>query len=392
MAYIWDEIFEEFRLDTDMESSGTRFHYLQNMRYIHLGVMLFVAILLGYITHCLDWQFIRLLIILFVPVFIISILVSIGYKKMEDKFSPLYFANILIDMDIFLIGILSYLFGGLAGPMIYFFVYIVLLSTYLLPPKSSIIHGILALLWIGLFIVLIHFPYYMELDTYSIFWITLNYRIVLFSHGIVISVVLALSSYVGGYIYIKMKEQEKLLEEILALAYHHSITDSLTGLYDQQFFRKRLQESLYIAKAEGKKISVIMLDVDFFKNYNDTNGHLKGSETLQKVAMIINSSVRKRKGDTVARYGGDEFIVMLIDANRDVLEMVCRRIVEKVKSERFEGEEKSQPGGKLTISAGGAVFPDDCKGDYADASEIIDIADMRLYEAKRRGKATYIVK
>ncbi len=384
------EIFEDLNLDNEITSSDSRLIWLMNLRIVHLTVFFVVAGILLYISSNISSFFVNTIIFVFSPIYIISLLALTYNNKIQDKFSTLYIANILIDIDIFLVAVLSYMFGGISGPMIYFFVYIVFVSGYLLPPKSSLIHAMIALSVVGVFLILHKMPQYIEHDLYCQTWLLLSHDKIVLSHGFVISVVIVLSAYVGSYIYSNVRKQEEMLEDLFAVAYHHSISDSLTGLYDQQFFRKRLQEMLYWAKKESKKISVIMVDVDYFKQYNDANGHLKGSETLKKVAHILSSSIRKRKGDIASRYGGDEFIMMLVDADKKVLENVCRRIVDKVESEKFEGEEISQPLSTLTISAGGATFPDD-HTQCEDANELIDIADKRLYIAKQTGKNKFII-
>jgi len=104
-----------------------------------------------------------------------------------------------------------------------------------------------------------------------------------------------------------------------------SITDSLTGLYNQRHFYARLREEIARAKRQKQQLSLILLDLDDFKSYNDTHGHVAGDELLSKTGDIIHASIRENV-DSGYRYGGDEFAVLLIDADNNVAQEIGRRI------------------------------------------------------------------
>jgi len=148
-----------------------------------------------------------------------------------------------------------------------------------------------------------------------------------------------------------------------------SITDSLTGLYNQRHFYVRLKEEMVRSKRQEYELSLILLDLDDFKQYNDNFGHLAGDKLLQKVGEVIKSSVREDV-DSGYRYGGDEFAVILIDADASVAEMMSIRI--------RNGIEKACG---LTASAGYAVF-----SNSQTAEELVAAADRRLYERKEQRK------
>lgn len=148
-----------------------------------------------------------------------------------------------------------------------------------------------------------------------------------------------------------------------------SITDSLTGLYNQRHFYVRLKEEMVRSKRQEYGLVVILLDLDGFKQYNDSFGHLAGDKLLQKVGEVIKSSVREDV-DSGYRYGGDEFAVILIDADATVAEMMSMRI--------RNGIEKACG---LTASAGYAVF-----SDGLTAEELVAAADRRLYQNKEQRK------
>ncbi len=152
-----------------------------------------------------------------------------------------------------------------------------------------------------------------------------------------------------------------------------SASDSLTGLSNRRILTQRLSEELLRAQRQSHSFTVLMLDVDHFKKYNDAHGHPAGDEVLKKVANILRSCTRA--GDCTARYGGEEFAVLLSGKSGDAALQLAERIRERVAAEDFVG-------GKVTISGGIAEFPH--HGHSAEA--VISSADEALYEAKRQGR------
>ena len=158
-----------------------------------------------------------------------------------------------------------------------------------------------------------------------------------------------------------------------------SYTDAMTGLHNYRYFELRLKEEIARARREGTHISLLIFDVDYFKNYNDTLGHPAGDEVLRKVGKILQSSVRDN--DIVARYGGEEFAIILSGAEKNGAVKLAERIREKVEEAAFYKEE-IQPNNKLTISLGVATFPDDALNEV----ELVHNADKALYQAKNAGR------
>ncbi|GEM_PF-5548293 len=152
-----------------------------------------------------------------------------------------------------------------------------------------------------------------------------------------------------------------------------SITDPLTGLYNRRFLFKRLEEEIDRARRYKDNFGVLMFDLTNFKAINDTYGHERGDELLQKFARILRTSLRK--SDIVARYGGDEFVAIILDARRDGLTAIMKRISEKVK------ENFSASGIPIGVNIGGALYPWDGK----TVEELLKIADKRMYDAKKQG-------
>ena len=127
-----------------------------------------------------------------------------------------------------------------------------------------------------------------------------------------------------------------------------------------------------------------MLDIDFFKNYNDTNGHPAGDKVLKTIANLLRSNIRKI--DVAARYGGEEFALILIETNKVSAAIVANKIKNLIEEYPFS-HRQTQPNGKLTISMGIATYPEDTK----NIQELVTLADKRLYTAKALGRNRVIL-
>ena len=152
-----------------------------------------------------------------------------------------------------------------------------------------------------------------------------------------------------------------------------SVTDALTGLYNRRHLMGTLANEVQRSRRLRRTFSVLMADVDHFKPYNDTNGHLAGDAALVKVAEILRKATRGV--DSVARYGGEEFLIMLLEAPMATAAIVAERIRARVAIEPFEG-------GKVTMSIGIAEYPS--HGDTPE--ELIASADAAMYKAKSQGR------
>lgn len=152
-----------------------------------------------------------------------------------------------------------------------------------------------------------------------------------------------------------------------------STTDTLTGLSNRRHLMNFLAQEIERAKRADRPFSILMLDVDHFKKYNDTHGHQAGDEVLARIGTVLRNSIRPY--DCAARYGGEEFLVMLSGSSLDPGRESAERIRKQVRTEQFEAE-------SVTISIGVAEYPS--HGDTAKA--VIGQADAALYEAKRAGR------
>ena len=161
---------------------------------------------------------------------------------------------------------------------------------------------------------------------------------------------------------------------------HQAQRDGLTGTYNHRVFQERLEHHLVDARrpdATFREISLLLLDIDHFKQINDTYGHPFGDEVLKRVAGAIQESVRNY--DTVARYGGEEFAVILPGCNQLAAMKVAETIRERVTRLEFK---KGLSNIQVTVSGGVATFPDDAQS----RAELVERADVALYHAKRNGR------
>ncbi len=174
---------------------------------------------------------------------------------------------------------------------------------------------------------------------------------------------------------LKIKELEIAQSKLLQLA----ITDGLTELYNYRYFKDQLSQEVTRAKRHNTYVSITMIDIDYFKHYNDTHGHPAGDLVLKIIAQLLRNNIRKI--DVAARYGGEEFALILTETDKQAAGFVANKIKNLVEQQKFNYEE-TQPKGKLTISMGVSTFPQD--GSTPD--DLVKIADQRLYRAKKAGR------
>jgi diguanylate cyclase (GGDEF)-like protein len=173
----------------------------------------------------------------------------------------------------------------------------------------------------------------------------------------------------------KLKEIEVMKEEALLLSY----TDDLTGIYNHRFFIQQLTLEVERQKRYASPLSLLMIDIDYFKHYNDTNGHLAGDQVLKAIAILIQRGVRQ--SDIVARYGGEEFSAILINAGREKAFEIAERVRRNVADTRIPNE-GAQPNKNLTVSVGVATF----SSSISTLTDLIREADHALYRAKKAGR------
>ena len=189
-----------------------------------------------------------------------------------------------------------------------------------------------------------------------------------FQNDLILTGVFILTAWPLGF-YVKIeREHISKLQDMINI-------DGLTELYNHRYFCDILSDKINYGKINNQPVSMIFMDIDYFKNYNDTYGHQKGDDVLKKIGYIIKANIRT--GDIPARYGGEEFAVILPNTTEDEAMCIAEKLRRKIELEYFEGEE-NQPNGKITTSIGVSVYPDKAK----DEVELIKSADDALYRAK----------
>jgi diguanylate cyclase (GGDEF)-like protein/PAS domain S-box-containing protein len=163
---------------------------------------------------------------------------------------------------------------------------------------------------------------------------------------------------------------------------HLALHDSLTGLPNRTLLKERLAQSIALAGRDRKQVGVLMLDLDHFKNVNDSLGHHIGDCLLQATAVRLRACLRE--SDIVARLGGDEFVIGLpeVPASGDV-EEVAEKLLRTLSDPYLIGGHRLQS----TASIGIALYP----GDGADAECLLQVADAAMYQAKRHMRGTYFL-
>jgi len=170
-------------------------------------------------------------------------------------------------------------------------------------------------------------------------------------------------------------ENARLYERTRELSYR----DGLTGLFNRRFFQDTLASEVGRSNRYALPIALLMVDIDYFKSYNDTYGHLQGDSVLQGVASILLQNTRQT--DVVARYGGEELTVILPMTTKEAAIAVAEKLRREVEIHPFPGS-PTQPAGRLTISLGVSGLPED--GDSPDL--LVGAADVALYRAKQKGR------
>ena len=172
---------------------------------------------------------------------------------------------------------------------------------------------------------------------------------------------------------LKNRSLVKQLEEM-------SIKDSLTGLYNYRYLQTCLDEELARSRRYGHQFFILMIDVDHFKEVNDTYGHLFGDHVLKKLGVLISNELRS--GDRLFRYGGEEFLVIMNEITKaEVPKAICRQMA-AIRNHAFTYEGQKT---RVTVSMGGSFFPEDAESKMS----LIKAADQALYRAKEAGRDRY---
>ncbi|MBW2183776.1 MAG: diguanylate cyclase [Deltaproteobacteria bacterium] len=176
-------------------------------------------------------------------------------------------------------------------------------------------------------------------------------------------------------------ERYRLLSEVKEKDVYKNLAihDGLTEIYNRRYFNQTVPRELERAKRYKNPLSFLMVDIDYFKKFNDTQGHLAGDWALKRISQVLMGSIRIP--DMVLRYGGEEFAVVLPETNKSNAIVVAERIRTNVSVTRFL-DSGFIPTQHLTVSIGVCTFPVDAQ----NLQEVIENADKHLYSAKRLGR------
>ncbi|WP_102401111.1 bifunctional diguanylate cyclase/phosphohydrolase [Haloimpatiens massiliensis] len=303
-----------------------------------------------YITY--NW---REIFLIAVSIFVLLLIYTLWIVFTSGKYK--YQKNIIQHVEnVFFLIFFAYLIiqsGGYLSPYKFIFMLIIITSNIQLGMNS------------GLFISVVSSIFILALDLISVKNVEVN---TFFENDLILSGVFILTSISLGY-YVKIEEEHSAkLSEMVNL-------DGLTGVYNHRYFQEVLKEKINEAKELEENLSIIFLDIDYFKYYNDLYGHQNGDKVLEKIGSILRDNVREK--DVVARYGGEEFAVIMPKTVEEVAMQVAEKIRLAVENYKFQGEE-NQPNGNLTVSIGVSSFPDKAKNDL----ELLKSVDDALYRAK----------
>ncbi len=158
-----------------------------------------------------------------------------------------------------------------------------------------------------------------------------------------------------------------------------AVKDGLTGLYNHRYFHEIMDIELNRSRRHRHEFSLLFIDVDHFKLYNDSHGHLQGDQLLRDLSEQLTSRVRS--SDTVARYGGEEFVMILPETNKPGALTLAGNLCRHIAEYDFDGAHSQSPG-KVTVSIGVASYPND----GVEPNQLIETADQALYRAKQAGR------
>jgi len=350
--------------------------WLIHNRYIYTVFILFIIIARHLLTRAPIGQSGHLLMLLTLPV-IGNLLFHFDLKR-KTRLSDqgleydrlLGYATHQLDFDLVVICLFVFFSGSLRSPLAALFVFYIILSTFLLSVKKALRNTLVAMLML-LLIFLLHTGRSVPPP---------GQLVDLLAAELLFILTLA----IAGFLSANQRQNERLLRQLLHQTHELSISDGLTGLFNQTHFFELLELETKKSARYNLNFSLIMLDVDNFKHYNDHNGHLRGSEALKSIADLMRKHFRST--DILAKYGGDEFVIIAPQTDRVGAFLAAERLREITEREHFPGRE-IQPHGRLTISLGIASFPEHGQSQR----EILEKADKAMYQAKEQGRNRTVI-
>lgn len=351
-------------------------HWLIRIRWIYPVFIMLFFLSYNFLARrsLISWQ--NALLVFLLPI-IINFLFRLDIHQKEQLAERQVDYNQLsstisrqINFDLVALSLIVLFSGGLSSPIIAMFIVYIMIATFLTDYHKAF-RNTLTVIVLLLVITL--------LQNSGIFFSSQQIMAML-----TFDIMFIFTYFVSGYLSKNLHTNEALLKELLKQTQELSISDDLTGLYNQMHFFELLNLETRKSQRYNLNYSLIIFDVDFFKNYNDHNGHMYGSETLKSIGTIMKNKFRT--SDLLAKYGGDEFVIILPQTDKVGAYLAAERLRESVEKQVFHGAE-TQPLKKLTISIGLASYPEHGLSD----EEILNRTDKALYFAKESGRNRTII-
>ncbi len=297
-----------------------------------------------------------------------------SYERLS-KFRSI--AQIQMIADVFITTLIVYYTGGAASWFWSTYLLIILQSAFLFDKKIETIEiALLSGLSFGMLTVL---QYSKILDNPNLALLLQKYSSDATYSGLMVFWVVASSlavAFIASYLMGVIRQSERYLA-------YKSITDGLTNLYNHSYFHKRLVSEMDRAKRYNRAISLVLIDIDDFKQYNDSFGHQEGDRILRETAKIFKDNIRACDVDSAYRYGGEEFAVIAPETESQEIGVKESGAIAMAERIRSVIEEKLP----ITISVGVASFPHHGE----DAHSLFKAADVALYRAKEKGKNRVVI-
>lgn len=296
------------------------------------------------------------LIYVIIGIVLLSLIYTMWIFPRSNKISDIHIKYVYLVENLiflFIILILIYVSGSYASEYKFLFIFMIIITTI----QSGMKHGIMIACLSSLIILI--------MDIICVPNLIVNEY---FEQDLILAGVFILIAWPLGF-YVKVESEH--IEKLESLVNK----DGLTEVYNHRFFHDTLSKEIVRCKNNNKVLSMIFIDIDYFKHYNDLYGHQKGDEVLKAIGKILRDNTRIE--DIVARYGGEEFSILLYDTEEEEAIDIAENIRKEIEYTHFEGEE-NQPNGNLTVSIGISIYPHKAKNDV----ELIKSADDALYRAK----------